>query len=294
MIKTGAFSGGIWLLCLLTATAMALPQYEEGTVITSPAGRLISITGDEPPGPLPPPVVEQAPAAAPGSPALSAETLPEGLVLHLDFNAVDGATIPDPVSGTVLASVQGQPDVVPARWGNGLQFDGQRDWLALTAVRDLDLRGDIAIFVLARVPDLVKNGGFHMMVWRGDEQGGKDPYGLSFNSGRLVFRRDLPKTYEVAWPLAGFDLQGDHVFCGVHRSYEQILELWVDGRQVATTAIKGNFKYPTAGMATQVGAMDNGKSQFFNGIMDEMLIFRRALSPDEIIALSRQLLSSNP
>ena len=282
------------LCACLSAWSQPAPRYEEGTVITSPAGRLISITGEEPPGPLPPSVPDNPSLPESGGLALAPGSLPEGLVLHLDFNQVDGATIPDPASGTVLASIQGQPAVVPALHGNGLRFDGSRDWLALTAVKDLALRGDVAIFVLARVPDLVKAGGFHMMVWRGDEQGGKDPYGLSFNNGRLLFRRDFPKTFEVAWPLAGFDLQDYHVFCGIHRSYEMILELWVDGRQVASTAVKGNFKYPTAGMATQIGAMDNGKSQFFNGVMDEVLIFRRALTPDEITTLSRQLLSRNP
>jgi hypothetical protein len=71
-----------------------------------------------------------------------------------------------------------------------------------------------------------------------------------------------------------------------------MLELWVDGRRVAMATLKGDFKYPTAAMHTQVGAMDDGRSQFFLGDLARVRIFRRPLTPPELSADSAALLSN--
>ena len=171
-----------------------------------------------------------------------------------------------------------------------IEFDGKSGWIELEPSPLLDRRGDLTVEVLAALPADVASGGFFMLVWRGDERGGCDPYSLGLAGGQLVFRRDLPKTFQVAWPVKSLDFGRPHVFAGVHRSYEEIMELWVDGQKVGHGKIAGNFKYDSAGMHTQIGAMDSGRSQFFRGAIGQVKIFRRPLTPEELAADAAALL----
>jgi len=64
----------------------------------------------------------------------------------------------------------------------------------------------------------------------------------------------------------------------------------VDGTRVAIAPAPKAVGYPTGAMRTLVGAMDNGKSQFFRGVIDEVRLFARALNADEIAAEEAALL----
>ena len=238
------------------------------------------------PGPIP---VKPPPADAPPG---TGEAVREGLVLDLAPDPSGRPALVDQGPHGIGCELRGSPAWVEAPGGGGLRLDGRGDWLLLDAVPQLDLRGDLTLEVLAQVPEeAVTGGGYHMLVWRGDEQGGRDPYGLSITGGQLIFRRDLPKTFQVAWPVRELDYGRFHVFAAVHRSYEQILELWVDGRRVAMARLSGDFKYRTEAMRTQVGAMDNGRSQFLPGVVARVRIFRRPLNPPELAAEADALLA---
>ena len=67
-------------------------------------------------------------------------------------------------------------------------------------------------------------------------------------------------------------------------SYEEILELWVDGKRVAQGRISGNFRYDTEGMRTEVGSMDGGRSQHFRGVIGRVKLYRRPLTPEELVS----------
>ncbi len=231
---------------------------------------------------------QETPASAPPD---TGAAIAAGLVMDLMADPSGAVGFVDLGPYGIRAEVRGAPVRVDAPGGGALMFNGQSDWVLLDAIRELDLRGDTTIEVVARLAEsAATDGGYHMMVWRGDERGGHDPYCFSVAAGKLIFRRDLPKTYQVVWPLTGLNLDEYHVFTAVHRSYEQILELWVDGRRVAQGRLAGNFKYDSAAMITQIGAMDNGRSQFFHGAIARVRLHRRPLEPDELAASAAALL----
>lgn len=225
-------------------------------------------------------------AGTPPGTRAEADLSTEGLVLDLVPIGMEPGGVVDQGPIRMAAEILGGVKPVPG----GLEFDGRTGWIRLPPAAELDLRGDLTIEAAVVVHPETLAGGYHMIVWRGDEQGGHDPYTFSIVKGQLIFRRDFPKTFQVAWPLGDLDPNQPHVFCAVHRSYEQILELWVDGRKVGRTLADADFRYKTAGMATQIGAMADGQSQRFIGVMKRVRIFRRPLSPEEIAAESSALL----
>ncbi|NLI47076.1 MAG: hypothetical protein GX414_08210 [Acidobacteria bacterium] len=232
-----------------------------------------------------PPTDNRSPAPRP-EPSVA---LP-GRVLALGLDEVTGVITRGEGPAGIRGILQGNPERVNARRGRGVSFDGRNDWILMDPDPALDIRGALTVMVLARVPAAVLDADLYMMVWRGDEQGGKDPYALSIAGSQLVFRRDFPRTVQVTWPLADLELDEYHVFCGVHRAEEGTLELWVDGARVAVASAPEAVGYPTGTMRTLVGAMDNGKSQFFRGVVDEVRLFARALNADEIAAEAAALL----
>lgn len=213
-----------------------------------------------------------------------------GRVLALGLDEATGVITRGEGPAGIRGILQGNPERVNARRGRGVSFDGRNDWILMDPDPALDVRGALTVMALARVPAAALDGDLYMMVWRGDEQGGKDPYALSIAGSQIVFRRDFPRTVQVAWPLADLAMDEYHVFCGVHRAEEGTLELWVDGARVAIGPAPKAVGYPTGTMRTLVGAMDNGKSQFFRGVVDEVRLYARALNADEIAAEAAALL----
>lgn len=237
------------------------------------------------------PLAQEPPVPpAAGTPEGTPAAVTEGLVLQLAPDPAGSAGLVDGGPHAIRSVPHGELRRAELAGRPVVDFDGQTGWIELEPSPLLDLRGDLTVEVLASLPADAAAGGFFMLVWRGDERGGCDPYGLGLSGGQLVFRRDLPKTFQVAWPLKNLDFSRPHVVAGVHRSYEEILELWVDGKKVGHGKIKGNFKYDTAGMHTQVGAMDSGRSQFFRGTIGQVKIFRRPLTPEELVADAAALL----
>ncbi len=86
-------------------------------------------------------------------------------------------------------------------------FNGQSDRVLLDAIRELDLRGDTTIEVVARLAEsAATDGGYHMMVWRGHERGGQRSVLASrCRRQRRFSGATSPKTYQVVWPLTGLE-----------------------------------------------------------------------------------------
>jgi len=217
---------------------------------------------------------------------------PEGLVLHLPLDDISGGQVRDWGPAGLSGTLHGNPLSAQTPTGLGLFFDGKDDWIMMDSSKSLDIRGSMTVMALVKIPESLKTDGLHMIIWRGDERGGRDPYSFFFSKGRVLFRRDFPKTVMVGWSLWNLDFNQYHFFCGVHRSHEKIMEIWVDGKKVEAITMKGKIKYQTARMTTQIGAIEEGKSQLFLGIIDDIKVFNRALTDFEIEQESQSVLAS--
>jgi hypothetical protein len=60
------------------------------------------------------------------------------------------------------------------------------------------------------------------------------------------------------------------------------MRLFVNGELVSETATDETVNYPTAKLYTTIGAVDLGGWQNFDGMIDEVRIYNRSLTPAEV------------
>jgi hypothetical protein len=76
---------------------------------------------------------------------------------------------------------------------------------------------------------------------------------------------------------------GWHFFVGVFNDDQNLCTFYIDGAQVASVATAVTLTYTGAGTKTVIGSHGNGSTTFdFNGKIDDVRIYNRALCPTEI------------
>jgi len=154
------------------------------------------------------------------------------------------------------------------------------------------------------------------IAWFGDSQFGRDPWVLHLlTDGSVEFRSDRSVTGrpvftvfedEIQLSSAGKPMLNQHVavhspgtlapgqwyfVAGVLEKIsprQRALKLYVNGQAVAETRTAEVVNYPTEGMFLTIGAVDGGTWQNFDGLIDEVRVYDRALAAAEIAALYRQ------
>lgn len=154
------------------------------------------------------------------------------------------------------------------------------------------------------------------IVWFGDSQFGRDPWTLHLlTDGTLEFRSDRSVTGrpiftvfedEIQLSQKGVPQMNQHVavqspktlagetWYFVAGTIEKLapkkttLRLFVNGEQVAEETTSEVINYPTDKMWMTIGAVDQGTWQNFDGLIEDVRVYGRPLSPTEIQALYAQ------
>ena len=208
------------------------------------------------------------------------DSLIDGLVAYLPFDEGEGNIAYD-------LAFNNHATITGAQWNSGhicsaLSFDGIDDYASIPSSKDLDIRGSVTLC------SWVKNNGddYGQIVWRGDTQSAHDPYTLHLLEGKMQFRVDLgngTETYTVD-SLEDVDNRW-HFWTGIYSKEEAIIYLYKDGILENTTSVFHEIEYDTSTMWNMIGAVDYGNWQHFNGTIDEIAIYRRVLSKDEILQI---------
>jgi hypothetical protein len=95
----------------------------------------------------------------------------------------------------------------------------------------------------------------------------------------------------ATWPSVtvnqGYAGAGWHHFAAVFNDDGNVCKLFVDGVEVASVATTVSIPYGALGTKTMIGAHGNGSATMdFNGRVDDLRVYNRALCPTEIQALS--------
>ena len=154
------------------------------------------------------------------------------------------------------------------------------------------------------------------IVWHGDANPGRDPWQLHLlPTGSLEFRSDRSVSGRPVFTVLEEEIyrapQGHFTFAQ-HVAVESphplepakwyfvagtiekdsgrmsILRLFINGEPVSEVRTDERVNYDTAKMWTEIGAADGGSSQHFDGDIDEVRIYARALSAAEIKGLYSQ------
>lgn len=200
-----------------------------------------------------------------------------GLVGAWGFNEGQGPTVADLSGSGNAGTISGASWSTAGRFGNALQFDGVNDWVTVADAASLDLTTGLTIE--AYVFPTVTPTGWRTLVAK--EGTGTVPYFLHANTDS-----NQPVTGLTIggneWMLFGTAALPVNTWTHVAATYDGTTQrLFVNGTQVASRAQTGAAAVTTGPL--RIGG--NGVyGEFFQGRIDEVRIYNRALSAAEIAA----------
>lgn len=252
--------------------------------VNSPTGAATATTFARVP---PPPVFLVDPA----TPAVSAETLADGLTGQWSFEP--GARLKDG-SGNQHDCVERRPYDRPVSAegadGTGAAAFARSGWLECPQP-DLPAATPLEMTVAARLRSTDLPRSHRAVVSRAMEGGQGELFYLGFGGSRLILR-STPWRAKIVHPFP--EAAGRWVHLAFTHQQDGITRLYVDGREVGhangPTGGAGAVNTPLiVGIGVKRRASDNRPLGQFKGDVDDVLVYDRALSADEIAALSRGL-----
>jgi hypothetical protein len=201
----------------------------------------------------------------------------EGLVLELHFNELSGSTVYDLSgynnNGTIYGATR-----VQEGFGKALSFDGVDDYV-----------------MIGNAPSLnYFDTGLTVMAWGMQTRytGRDDSWLLDKDyTGYRIWGRDL-LTFWVRTPTQPWISTGNtppelnrwyHVV-GVVDNVNLKVYLYIDGKLNATASLPEKYNFDNVELPLMLGR-HNTASRFWPGLIDEVLIYNRALSESEIKAI---------
>jgi hypothetical protein len=205
-----------------------------------------------------------------------------GLVLSLDFdeasgNAADGSGSGN--AGTVLGATR-----VAGMRGNALQFDGVDDWVTVADAASLDLTSGMTLQAWVK-PGAMTGWETVLLKERGAgdfayglyaHDGGAQPGGAPVPSGNV-------RAGGGHQTLRGSSELPPGVWTHVATTYDGVNQrLFINGVEVASRPQSGLIA--VSGGALRIGGNGSFAGEFFEGALDEVRIYNRALTAAEIQA----------
>lgn len=206
---------------------------------------------------------------------LHADLEDKSLVLYLSFDDTSGNTTKDQSSYGHDADLIANPSSVDGQFGSkALEFDGTKGQYAMVPISDtLQLREQFSVAFW------VKRGNTQIREWNYMVSAGPLDWAIIFNSNtnKTHMYTEAPK-----WEQRGISDENqpeDWVHLSVVHDTDKDVSFYYDGKKVG-----GGSKPPPVIEITgsiMVGARHPGE-EFFTGVIDEVYLFNRAISTDEI------------
>ncbi len=237
-----------------------------------------------------------APEAGPGTEVpggADAVLTSEGLVGHWGLDDGSGSGYARDLSGggndCALHGLDGSASWTEGRNGTAIRFGG-RGWLECPQTAALDRASEeitIALWVKRAVPV----NRVRALVTRQLGHGTLDAFHLAFRDDFLVLRSTLwPVSLATAFPAVGDDGHDRWHHIAATRGRDRRARLYIDGQLVASKKTGRVAAAPECGPLI-IGGGSNSPTphqigERFDGFIDDVLVFARALGAAEIAALA--------
>lgn len=206
---------------------------------------------------------------------------PAGLVAAYGMNEGAGASMADWTANGLAGTIAGASWTPDGRFGSALTFDGVNDWVTVNDASALDLTTGMTLE--AWVYPTANGGG----SWRNvliKERSGGEVYNLYANADT-----NAPTLYVIraAQPGTPLDARGTselpiNTWSHLAATFDNAtLRLYVDGVHVGSRAVSGPLL--TSSGVLRIGG-NSLWGEFFQGRIDEVRIYNRALTQTEIAA----------
>lgn len=216
------------------------------------------------------------PRAIPVTLTINEKPATNNLVGAWAFEESNGDTVLDASPQRNTGTIQGASRTSNGRYGRGVSFDGQDDWITVADDSSLDLTNGMTLEAWVK-PDTLANSWRTILI---KEQTQNLAYAMyagtdaGLPSGHVYTDSDKGLSGPTALPLG----QWSHVATTFDGS---TLRLYVDGAQVSTMAVTGPIT--VSGGALRMGG-NAVWAEWFDGTLDEVRVYNRALSGAEILA----------
>lgn len=203
-----------------------------------------------------------------------------GLVAAYGFSEASGTRVGDASSAGRSGTVSGAPGWTAGKFGTGLAFSSASQWVSMGDVAALDGLAGLTVSAWARTTE---TGEKHIVgKSRCDGVGNGGPFELGtgfFTSGRatMLVYHSTGFVY-VESPTSVADGAWHHLT----GTYDGVtVKVYVDGVLAATKSTP-QLQLPATSNSLELGGHCNGNSYFWNGAIDEVRLYSRALSAAEI------------
>ena len=198
-----------------------------------------------------------------------------GLVAAYDFDGINGVTIADASGKGNLGTIKEAVSITTGHSRNALKFDGVNDWVTVNDSASLDLSTGLTLEAWV-YPQSLNSPGKTVIL---KEKSGGQVYALYAREDA-----NLPASYfndgggyHGVFGLKALTLnQWTHLVGTYDGKYQR---LYVNGSQVAQQAQSSSIQQSTG--VLRIGG-NSLWSEFFNGYIDEVRIYNRALTPAEV------------
>ncbi len=174
------------------------------------------------------------------------------------------------------------------RFGNtdkAYSFDGVNDFINFNSNSAFNLLNDITISCWSQSVNSISNQ--VQLVWFGDAQSSKDPYSIAISStNRFYFRKDVSTGSIIRQVNSTITLNTNYFhIVGTYNVSANKMKIYINGLLQDSINVDFSINYATQNMVLNFATVNNGLQQFFKGALDDIGIWNRALSQQEITNL---------
>ena len=206
------------------------------------------------------------------------ESLNVGLVAYWNFDETSGINLEDVVRSKHNGTTTNSPTWVEGKFGNALKFvRASEQYVTVLDHDDLEFGKNLTISFWVNFTDVTTN---QLLIDRGYD-GSNVPYRVGGTTGQGT------GTYDGAWHAISYTNYKIGLFNHtIARWNGTDISLWVDGNQVGQVAFSASIPSSSAydlwfGAAKATGTIGS----FANAVLDEVGIWNRSLSDEEIVQL---------
>ena len=208
----------------------------------------------------------------------------ESLILSLSFDELKGRTVSDHSKYGNNGELVGNPTLVEGKFGKALKFNGRSDWVEIPHDESLTVDKNVTVMAWIKTP---RHGGPNAALWQCIVAKGNNPRSYSlyteYRTGCLHlsisdFHGGNSRQHIALNRWQHIVAQVDN---GMHR-------YWINGKSTAEFPIDASLPGQDDTASVRIGSSHDTKpaaspDRHFRGLIDELRIWNRALSHDEII-----------
>lgn len=208
-------------------------------------------------------------------PVMAMGIVDDTLVLHFTFDEGNGDEVLDDSMYLNHGEIKGNPKWVDGKSGKALEFDGVGDSVLVQNADSLNIKAALTMemWVNAGASAEIKHSGIEKGGW---EAGGYSLYPV-YEGGTVIQFFDLPPACGDAG-IRGSNIAGNwHHLVGTWDGKD--IFLYIDGEVAKSGACEGELK--SSVQPVYIGSRLGGE-RFLTGTVDEVRIYNRALTQDEV------------